>query len=76
MSGPIKTCEHCNGRGHFGDRLGMQCPICRGHGSIRYYSAGPCGNIPAEPARHAHHKARRSEQAGLANSPCPETESS
>lgn len=26
---------------------------------LRYYSAGPYGNIPAEPARHAH-TARRS----------------
>jgi hypothetical protein len=25
----------------------------------RYYSAGPCGNIPAEPARHAAYRLSR-----------------
>jgi hypothetical protein len=36
----------------------------------RYYSAGPCGNIPSEPARHAH-TARRHEQMGPQSNHAP-----
>jgi hypothetical protein len=53
------------------------CAWCDGRAAPktnRYYSAGPCGNIPSEPARPAHHKARRSEQARLAIRPCAETD--